>query len=76
MLALSFRDFFSDAVSTGHAVGIRFSPGRHGIMFFDPNYGTGEMPFDTGHLWINHLIQEYSFRYAVESVSVRRVSVT
>jgi hypothetical protein len=45
-------------------------------MFFDPNYGTGEMPFDTGHLWINHLIQEYSFRYAVESVSVRRVSVT
>ena len=76
MLVLSFRDFFSDAVSSGHAVGIRFSPGRRGIMFFDPNYGTGEMPFNTGYLWINHLIQEYSFRYAVESVSVRRVSVT
>lgn len=75
MLALSFRDYFNDAASTGHAVGVRFSSDQRWIMFFDPNYGTGEMPLDMGHLWIDHVIQAYSFSYAVESVSVRRVSI-
>lgn len=75
MLALSFRDYFNDAVSSGHAVGVRFSSDRRWIMFFDPNDGTGEMPLDMGHLWIDHVIQAYSFSYAVESVSVRRVSI-
>ena len=76
MLGLSFRNYFNDAASAGHALGVRFSSDRRWIMFFDPNYGTGEMPLDMGHLWIDHVIQAYSFSYAVESVSVRRVSVT
>lgn len=75
MLGLSFRNYFNDAASAGHAVGVRFSSDRRWIMFFDPNDGTGEMPLDMGHLWIDHVIQAYSFSYAVESVSVRRVSI-
>ncbi len=75
MLGLSFRNYFNDAASAGHAVGVRFSSDRRSIMFFDPNDGTGEMPLDMGHLWIDHVIQAYSFSYAVESVSVRRVSI-
>ena len=75
ILVLSFRNYFNDAVTSGHAVGVRFSSDRRWIMFFDPNYGADEMPLDMGHLWIDHVIQAYSFSYAVESVSVRRVSI-
>ncbi len=74
MLVLRLHDYFTDATSISHAVGVRFSPDRRRIMFFDPNSGTGEMPLDMGYLWIDHVIQAYSLFDAVESISVRRIS--
>ncbi len=75
MLSLIFRDYFNNAGSTGHAIGIRFSADRRNAMYFDPNSGTGEIFLDMAHLWIDSVILEYSLSYAIESVSVRRVSV-
>ena len=76
LLSLSFRDFFTDAHTAGHAIGIRFTPDRRSLVFFDPNYGTGDVFQDMGHLWVDSVIKQYSFGYVVESVSVTRVSST
>ncbi len=75
MLALRFNDFFSDAGEGGHAIGIRFSPDRRNLSYFDPNYGEGEILLDMGHLWINSVILGYSMHHAVYSVGVSRVYV-
>jgi hypothetical protein len=76
LLSLSFRDFFTNAQSTGHAIGIRFTPDRRSLLFFDPNFGTGDIFLGMGHLWVDSVIKQYSFGDVVERVSVTRVSST
>jgi hypothetical protein len=74
VLSLGLRDYFSDALTAGHALGIRYSPCQSWATFFDPNSGTGEIPATMADLWIESVILEYSFGYAVESITVHRVS--
>ena len=74
LLSLSFRDYFTDAHSGGHAIGIRSSSNWR-VEFFDPNYGEGELPLGFGSLWVDSVVGEYSLTHAVECVEVTRVSV-
>jgi hypothetical protein len=76
MLSLSYRDYFTDAPTDGHAVGLRLSPCGTWAAYFEPNFGTGEVDANYADFWINSMILRNSLDYAVESVRVHRVSTS
>lgn len=76
LLSLNYRDYFTDTATSGHAVGFRLLPSKALAEYFEPNFGTGEMDVNYADHWINATILRNSLYYAVESVTVQRVSMS
>ena len=73
LLGLNFRDFFSDARTDGHAIGIVFE-GNHTAHCFDPNYGSEQFYRAGAAGWLAAIIKNYSLTYAVWRIDINRVS--